>query len=41
MVMGVLIESLSGSPTVSATTSGNSSGGDRKGGGAREWIKTN
>ena len=39
MAIGVLIESLLGGPTVSITTSGNSSGGDRKGGGAREWIK--
>ena len=38
MAIGVLIESLLGGPTVS-TTSGNASGGDRKGGGAREWIK--
>ena len=40
MAMGVLIESLLGGPTVSTTKSGNSSGGDRKGGGAREWIKS-
>ena len=39
--MGVLIESLSGCPTVSTTVSGNNSGGDRKGCRAREWIKTN
>ena len=35
MAIGVLIESLLGGPTVSTTTSGNSSGGDRKGDGAR------
>ena len=39
MAIGVLIEALSGSPTVSTTTSGSTNGGDRKGGGAREWIK--
>ena len=39
MAIGVLIESLLGGPTVSTSTSGNNSGGDRKGGGAREWIK--
>ena len=39
MAIGVLIESLLGGPTVSTITSGNSSGGDRKSGGAREWIK--
>ena len=39
MAIGVLIESLLGGPTVSTTTSGNTSGGDRKGGKAREWIK--
>ena len=38
MAIGVLIESLLGGPTVSTTTSGNTSGGDIKGG-AREWIK--
>ena len=38
MAIGVLIESLLGGPTVSTTTSGNTSSGDRKGG-AREWIK--
>ena len=38
MAIGVLIESLLGGPTVSTTTSGNASGGDRKSG-AREWIK--
>ena len=41
MAIGVLIESLLGSPIVSAATSVNTSGGDRKGGGATEWIKTN
>ena len=39
MAMGVLIESLLGHPAVSTTTSGNTSGGDGKGSGAREWIK--
>ena len=39
MAIGVFIEPLLGGPTVSATTSGNTSGGDRKGGGARKWIK--
>ena len=41
MAIGVLIESLLGGPTVSTTTaaSGNTSDGDRKGGGAREWVK--
>ena len=34
MTIGVLIEALLGGPSVSTT-----SGGDRKGGGAREWIK--
>ena len=38
MAIGVLIEALLGSPNVPTTTSGNTSGGDRKGG-AREWIK--
>ena len=37
--IGFLIESLLGGPTVFTNTSGNTSGGDRKGGGAREWIK--
>ena len=43
MDIGVLIEALSGGPTVSTTntTSGNTSAGDGKGDGAREWIKTN
>ena len=40
MAIGVLIEVLLGGPSVTATTiSGGTSGGDRKGGGAREWIK--
>ena len=42
MVIGVLIEALPGGPSVTATTtSGSTSGGDGKGSGAREWIKTN
>ena len=43
MAIGVLIAALLGGPSVSATTntSGSSRGGSRKGGGAREWIKTN
>ena len=40
MAIGVLMESLLGGLPVSTSTSGNTSGGDRKGG-AREWIKTN
>ena len=40
MAKGVLIESLLGGPTVSTTTSGNTNAGDRKGGGATEWIKS-
>ena len=36
MAIGFLIESLLGGRTVSATTSGNTIGGDRKGGGDRE-----
>ena len=39
MAIGVLIEALLGSPTVSITTSGSTSSGDGKDGGAREWIK--
>ena len=39
MATGVLIESLLVGPTVFTTISGNTSGGDKKGGGAREWIK--
>ena len=41
MVIGILIEALLGGPIVSTTitTSGRTSGGARKGGGAREWIK--
>ena len=38
MAIGVLIEALLGGPSVS-TTSGGTSCGDGKGGGAREWIK--
>ena len=40
MALGVLIESSLGGPTVSTTKSGNNSGGNRKGGEAREWVKT-
>ena len=40
MTIGVLIEALLGGPSVS-TTSGSTRGGDGKGGGATEWIKTN
>ena len=41
MVLGVLIEAFSGGLSVSTTTNtpGSSSGGSRKGSGAREWIK--
>ena len=39
MAIGVLIEFLFGRPTVSTTTSGNTSGGNKKGSGARVWIK--
>ena len=39
MAVRVLIEALLRGPTVSTDKSGNSSGGDGKGGGAREWIK--
>ena len=39
MAIGVLVECLLGGPTVSTTTSGNTSGGDRNGGGPRESIK--
>ena len=39
LTSGVLTESLLGHPTVSTTTSGNTSGGDGKSSGAREWIK--
>ena len=40
MAIGVLIEALPGGPSVSATTtSGSTSGGDKEGDGAREWIK--
>ena len=38
MAIGVLIEALLGSPTVSATTSQSTTTNDKKGG-AREWIK--
>ena len=38
MAIGVLIEALLGTPSVSAPKSGGTSGGDKKGG-AREWIK--
>ena len=38
MAIRVLIEAILGGPSVLTTTSGNTSGGDRKGG-AREWIK--
>ena len=41
MAIGVLIEALLGGPSVpTTTTSGSTSGGDRKGSGAREWIKS-
>ena len=39
MAIGVLIEALLGCPTVSTNKSSNSSGGDRNGDGAREWIQ--
>ena len=39
MAVRFLIEPLLGGPTVSTTKSGNTSDGNRKGGGAREWIK--
>ena len=39
MAIGELIESLLGRPTVSTTTLSNTSGGDGKGSGAREWIR--
>ena len=40
MAIEVLIEALLGGPSVTATTaSGGTSGGNRKGGGAREWIE--
>ena len=38
MAIGVLIEALLGTPSVSTPKSGGTSGGDKKGG-AREWIK--
>ena len=43
MAIGVLVEALLGGPSVSTTTStsgGTSNGNTRKGGGAREWIKS-
>ena len=39
MAIGVSVEALLGGHTVSTTKSGNSSGGDGKGGGAREWVR--
>ena len=39
MATEFLIESFLRGPTVSTTTSGNTNGSDKKGGGAREWIK--
>ena len=39
MAIGVLVEALIGSPTVSTTTSGRTRGGDGKGNGASKWIK--
>ena len=39
MAIGVLIEALLGGSTASSNKSGNNSGRDKKGGGAREWIK--
>ena len=41
MTIGVLIEALLGGPKVSITKSGNNSGGDKRGGGSKEWMKTN
>ena len=43
MAIGFLIEALLGDPMVSTipTTSGNTNAGDGKGGGVREWMKTN
>ena len=42
MAIGVLTEALLGGPSIPTTTkSGSTSGGDGKGSGAREWIKTN
>ena len=40
MAIGVLIEALSGDPTVYTTISQSTTTSDKKGG-AREWIKTN
>ena len=39
MAIGVLIGPLLGGPAVSTTTSRNTSGGNRKVGGSRDWIK--
>ena len=39
IAIGVLIEALLGGTTIYTTKSGNTSGGDGKGGGAREWVK--
>ena len=39
MAIGVLIKALLGGPTVSTNKSGNNSAGDKKGCGAREWVK--
>ena len=39
MAIGVLVEALLGSSTVSTNKSGNNSGGYGKGGEAREWVK--
>ena len=39
MAIGVLIEALLGGTAVYTTKSGYTSGGDGKGGGAREWVK--
>ena len=38
MAIGVLIEALLGGPSASTPTSGDTSGGNKKGG-AREWLK--
>ena len=44
MAIGLLVEALLGSPgspsVPATTTSGSTSGGDGKGGGAREWIRS-
>ena len=40
MAIGVLIEALLGGPSIPTTImSGSTSGGNKEGGGAREWIK--